>query len=102
MAAQQATASSAMMSSLLSPMLWPIQCCRARTTMVCDFAHVGFTAEIPLPNQDFPSRFLARRVVAEHRLARLVQLGMRQSRYFGRAKTEVPAVPGGHGSQRTG
>ena len=29
----------------------------------------------------------ARRVVAEHRLARLVQLGIRQSRYFGRVKT---------------
>ena len=27
------------------------------------------------------------RVVAEHRLARLVQLGIRQARYFGRAKT---------------
>ena len=29
-----------------------------------------------------------RRVVAEHRLARLVQLGIRQSCYFGRAKTK--------------
>ena len=28
-----------------------------------------------------------RRAVAEHRLARLVQLGIRQSRYFGRVKT---------------
>ena len=28
-----------------------------------------------------------RRVVAEHRLARLVQLGIRQARYFGRVKT---------------
>ena len=28
-----------------------------------------------------------RRVVVEHRLARLVQLGIRQSRYFGRTKT---------------
>ena len=28
------------------------------------------------------------RVVAEHRLARLVQLGIRQARYFGRAKTK--------------
>ena len=28
-----------------------------------------------------------RRVVVEHRLARLVQLGIRQSRYFGRVKT---------------
>ena len=31
--------------------------------------------------------YRARRVVAEHRLARLVQLGICQSRYFGRAKT---------------
>ena len=29
-----------------------------------------------------------RRVVVEHQLARLVQLGIRQSRYFGRAKTK--------------
>ena len=29
-----------------------------------------------------------RRVVVEHRLARLVQLGIRQSRYFERAKTK--------------
>jgi hypothetical protein len=31
--------------------------------------------------------YRCRRQVAEHRLARLVQLGIRQSRYFGRAKT---------------
>ena len=31
--------------------------------------------------------YRARRVVAEHRLARLVQLGIRQSRYCGRVKT---------------
>ena len=30
--------------------------------------------------------YRARRVVVEHRLARLVHLGIRQSRYFGRAK----------------
>ena len=33
-------------------------------------------------------QYRARRVVAEHRLARLVQLGIRQYRYFGRAKTK--------------
>lgn len=33
-------------------------------------------------------QYRRRRVVAEHRLARLVQLGIRQSRYFGRAKTK--------------
>ena len=32
--------------------------------------------------------YRARRVVAEHRLARLVQLGIRQSRYFGKVKTK--------------
>ena len=32
--------------------------------------------------------YRARRVVVEHRLARLVQLGIRQSRYFGRARTK--------------
>jgi len=33
---------------------------------------------------------LRERVVVEHRIARLVQLGIRQSRYFGRTKT-LPA-----------
>ena len=33
------------------------------------------------------TQYRRRRVVAEHRLARLVQLGIRQARYFGRAKT---------------
>ena len=33
-------------------------------------------------------QYRQRRVVAEHRLARLVQLGIRQSKYFGRAKTK--------------
>ena len=32
--------------------------------------------------------YRARRVVVEHRLARLVQLGIRQSRYFGKVKTK--------------
>lgn len=35
---------------------------------------------------DIGRELLARRVVAEHRLARLIQLGARQSRYFGRKK----------------
>ena len=33
------------------------------------------------------ARYRKRRQVAEHRLARLVQLGIRQARYFGRVKT---------------
>ena len=45
--------------------------------------------------------YRARRVVVEHRLARLVQLGgIRQARYFGTwVKIEIPAVSGGHGGQ---
>ena len=40
--------------------------------------------------QDSPAydQYRSLRVVAEHRLARLVQLGIRQARYFGRAKTK--------------
>ena len=34
------------------------------------------------------AEYRQRRVVVEHRLARLVQLGIRQSRYFGRTKTK--------------
>ena len=49
--------------------------------------------------------YRGRRVVVEHRLARLVHLGIRQSRYFGRAKTKfqlylaaiVASLPGGAG-----
>ena len=58
MAAQQATASSSMMSTLLSPMLRPITALSGSDNYGPCFAHVGFTAEIPLPNQGFPARFL--------------------------------------------
>ena len=37
-------------------------------------------------SEDF-AEYRQRRVVVKHRLARLVQLGMRQARYFGRDKT---------------
>jgi len=37
-------------------------------------------------------RSLRQRVVVEHRIARLVQLGIRQSRYFGRTKTRLQVV----------
>ncbi len=40
-----------------------------------------------LPQRAAYDEYRARRVVAEHRLARLVQRGIRQSRYCGRAKT---------------
>lgn len=39
------------------------------------------------------------RVVEEHRLARLVQLGIRQARYIGRVKTKFPVVSGIYGGQ---
>ena len=40
-----------------------------------------------LHRSDGFTKYSRRRVVVEHRLARLVQLGMRQARYFGRART---------------
>ena len=36
--------------------------------------------------------YRARRVVVEHRLARLVQLGIRQARYFGRVKRNSSCI----------
>ena len=42
----------------------------------------------PLQQSEAFGEYRQRRVVVEHRLARLVQLGIRQSRYFGRAKTK--------------
>ena len=41
----------------------------------------------PLQHSEGFTEYRQRRVVVEHRLARLVQLGIRQSRYFGRIKT---------------
>ena len=54
--------------------------------------------------------YRARRVVVEHRLARLVQLGIRQARYFGRVKTKfqlylaatVESHPGGGQNRAVG
>ena len=40
-----------------------------------------------LKNSPEFSEYVRKRQVAEHRLARLVQLGIRQARYFGRRKT---------------
>ena len=40
-----------------------------------------------LQRSDGFTKYSRRRVVVEHRLARLVQLGMRQARYFGHART---------------
>ena len=48
----------------------------------------GFVAAGPRPAQSEAfAGYRRQRVVVEHRLARLVQLGIRQARYFGRAKT---------------
>ena len=43
-------------------------------------------ARVPQQGEAFAG-YCQRRVVVEHRLARLVKMGIRQSRYFGRAKT---------------
>ena len=43
---------------------------------------------------------LRQRVVVEHRIARLVQLGIRKSRYFGRTKTWPAGGDGGRGRER--
>ena len=43
--------------------------------------------------------YRARRVVVEHRLPRLVHLGIRQSRYFGRVKTRFQLYLAAHGGQ---
>ena len=40
-----------------------------------------------LQRSDGYAEYRQRRVAVEHRLARLVQLGVRQARYFGRTKT---------------
>ena len=48
-----------------------------------------------LQRSDGFTKYSRRRVVVEHRLARLVQLGMRQARYFGPRQDAVPTVDGG-------
>ena len=58
MAAPKATASSAMMSTLLLPMRRPISALSGSDNYGPGFAHVGFTTEIPLPNQGFAALFL--------------------------------------------
>ena len=57
-AAQKATTSSSMFPRCCRQCCGQFQRCPARTTIVPDFAHVSFTAEIPLPNQRIPPRFL--------------------------------------------
>ena len=42
--------------------------------MVPDFVRLGFTAEIPLPNQGFPARFLGQGVRADVSLELLSRL----------------------------
>ena len=47
-----------MLSTLSSPMLRPISALSGSDNMVPDFVRLGFTAEIPLPNQGFPAPFI--------------------------------------------
>ena len=73
--------------------------CPLRTQCVASAPGTGRTVQLH-PQEDLLQQARAlqqseafdeyrqRRVVVEHRLARLVQLGIRQARYFGRAKTK--------------
>jgi len=56
-------------------------------------AEEGLQQQARVHNQTAAGRkSLRERVVVEHRIARLVQLGIRQSRYFGRTKTRLQVV----------
>jgi hypothetical protein len=56
-------------------------------------AEEGLQQQARMHNQTAAGRkSLRERVVVEHRIARLVQLGIRQSRYFGRTKTCLQVV----------
>ena len=56
-------------------------------------AEEGLQQQARVHNQTAAGRqSLRERVVVEHRIARLVQLGIRQSRYFGRTKTCLQVV----------
>jgi hypothetical protein len=70
------------------------QCVRGkgpRTIMIQ--AEEGLQQRARVHNQSATGRkSLRQRVVVEHRIARLVQLGIRQSRYFGRTKTCLQLV----------
>ena len=52
----------------------------------------GLQAARALERTEYFRQQYRRRVVVEHRIARLVRLGMRQARYFGRAKTLLQAL----------
>ena len=72
--------------------------CPLRTQCVAGSSGLGRTLQLhpqeallqqarALQQSEAFGEYRQRRVVVEHRLARLVQLGIRQSRYFGRVKT---------------
>ena len=72
--------------------------CPRRSQCVAGSSRLGRTVQLhpqeallqqacALQQNEAFSEYRQRRVVVEHRLARLVQLGIRQSRYFGRIKT---------------
>jgi len=73
---------------------WRSQCVRGkgpRTIMIQ--AEEGLQQRARGHNQTAAGRqSLRQRVVVEHRIARLVQLGIRQSRYWGRTKTRLQVV----------
>ena len=65
--------------------------CPLRSQCVAGSSGLGRTVQLhparALQHSEGFAEYRQRRVVVEHRLARLVQLGIRQSRYFGRIKT---------------
>ena len=84
--------------------------CPLRTQCVAAAPGTGWTVQLhpqeallqqarALQQSEAFGEYRQRRVVVEHRLARLVQLGIRQSRYFGRAKTRFQLYLGSHRGQ---
>src|SRR5208337_2112950 len=70
------------------------QCVRGKGPRTLSIqAEEGLQQRARVHNQTAAGRqSLRQRVVVEHRIARLVQLGIRQSRYFGRTKTCLQVV----------
>ncbi len=73
---------------------WRAQCVRGQGPRTITIqAEEGLQQQARAHNQtEAGRRSLRERVVVEHRIARLVQLGIRKSRYFGRTKTCLQLV----------
>ncbi len=73
---------------------WRPRCVRGQGPRTITIqAEEGLQQHAPAHNQTEAGRqSLRERVVVEHRIARLVQLGIRKSRYFGRTKTCLQVV----------